>query len=182
MQQPDNRVEPLWDLSFLPGYVWLIIIFAVVALFLCMLYFAICGFTALRGWRGYASRHRGPDAFPAGVRTFAGQSIMIGGKIAPANYRNVVSVGLGGEGIHLRMSSFFRAFHPPLLVPWDAVQNVSQNQAIVGSYTAVECRSLPRLVFFEELGDAVFARWQARHAAASPQPDTQRDGLNPDRR
>lgn len=160
--QPQRHVEPLWDTSFLPGYVWAIIIFAFVAIFLCLLYFAICGMTALRGWRGYAARYRGPGEPPAAMQTFTGQSMMIGGNLAPANYRNVITAGLGDEGIYLRMASFFRAFHPPLLVPWDAVENVSRDKAIVGSTTAVECGSLPRLVFFKGLGEAVYSRWQAR--------------------
>ena len=157
----DNRVEPLWDLSAVPGWLIAVGLITFLAVFLTVLYLAICGITALRGWQSYAARHRGPEEFPSNAQIFTGQSMMIGGNIAPANYRHVITAGLGDAGIHLRMGSMFRAFHPALLVPWDAIENVSQKAAVIGHYTAVECRSLPRLVFFKALGDAVRDRWAA---------------------
>lgn len=164
----DNRVEPLWDLSLVPVWAIVVILIVLIVAFVVGLFLAICGITALRGWQSYASRHRGPNEFPSNVQIFTGQSMMIGGNIAPANYRHVITAGLGDAGIHLRMGSMFRAFHPALLVPWDAIENVSQKAAVIGHYTAVECRSLPRLVFFKALGDAVRDRWVARAKQTEP--------------
>jgi hypothetical protein len=158
--QSGNRVEPLYDLSFLPGYVWVIIIIAVLAVFLTALYFIICGVTALRGWQSYGSRYRGQRDFPAGVQTFSGQSMMIGGNVAPANYRHVVTVGYDDQGIYLRMGKFFRPFHPPVFVPWSAVNEVEQKKAIKGFYTAVQVSGMSRLVFFRNLGDEIQTKWQ----------------------
>ena len=160
--EAQTRVEPLWDLSVVPGWAVPIIIIGIFSLLGTLLYFLIGFVTAGRGWSSYAMRHRGETEFPAGVQTFGGQSMMIGGNIAPANYRHIVTVGLGDDGIRLKMGSIFKRFHKPVFVPWEAVDSVTQESAIVGVYTAVNVRHLPRLVFFKGLGDATFAKWQAR--------------------
>tara|TARA_R110002124_G_scaffold100665_3_gene247732 strand:- start:300 stop:704 length:405 start_codon:yes stop_codon:yes gene_type:complete len=124
------------------------------------MYFLICGFTALRGWQSYALTDRGQREFPADVKIFYGESIMVGSDFMPANYRHCVTVGYSDDGIYLRMGRFFRTFHPPLFIPWTKVELVEQKQAIKGHYTAVRFAAMPRLVLFRTLGDAIFAQWQ----------------------
>lgn len=155
-----KTVQPLYDLSFLPGYVWLIIIILGVAAFLAILYVLICGGISLRGWQSYALTYRGPSEFPGGVQTSYGESIMVGNDFAPASYRHCVTAGYSDDGLYLKMGSFFRTFHPPLFIPWNAVKLVEQKKAIKGYYTAVQFSTMPRLVLFRKFGDAVFAQWQ----------------------
>lgn len=148
------------DLSFIPGFVWVLLFIAFFVAIFAVIYFIVCLFTSLRGWGSYASRYRGQKIFPEGVQTFSGQSMMVGGNVAPANYRHVVAVGYDDDGIYLRMGMFFRPFHPPLFVPWSAVTAVEQKKAIKGFYTAVEVSGMSRLVFFRGLGDAIQAKWK----------------------
>lgn len=159
---PATRAEPLWDLSFIPGWAVVLIIVGIFVTLFTAIYFLVCFITAARGWMSYGSRYRSEFEFPANAQNFGAQSMMIGGNIAPANYRHAVTVGLSEDGIHLRMGTFFKSFHPPLFVPWDAVERVSQEKAIKGVYTAVNVKQMPRLVFFKGLGDTLFAQWQAR--------------------
>ncbi|GAB5488715.1 MAG: hypothetical protein Pars2KO_22850 [Parasphingorhabdus sp.] len=124
------------------------------------IYFLVCKLISLRGWQGYANRYTGQADFPA---DFTWQSLMIGGNIAPANYQFVATGAVNDDGIFLKMGPFFKAFHPPLFIPWSAIDSIEQKKAIKGVYTAITCADLPRLVLFRKFGDAVFAKWQIVH-------------------
>ena len=165
--QTNNQVEPL--ISTADVATWLIVL-VIVTLFVSIfafVYVLVCFLTSARGWRGYAARYPGDAEPPVGMNVQRGQSMMVGGNVAPANYRHVVTVGYDGEGIYLKMASIFGLFHSPIFLPWTKVQSVSQKPAIKGVYTAVENRNLPRLVFFKSLGDQIYAAWQSRESEAS---------------
>jgi hypothetical protein len=63
-----------------------------------------------------------PAAGPAEGRTFRLQTGMIG----QARYRNALHVWLGPQGIRLDLPRIFRPGHPPLFLPWEAVQAVGE--------------------------------------------------------
>ena len=141
----------------------LLLVFAVgFPLLFAGIYFLVCKLVSLRGWQGYANKFTGKADFPA---DFKWQSLMIGGNIAPANYQFVATTAVNDDGIFLRMGPFFKAFHPPLFIPWSAVESIEQKKAIKGVYTAISCSDLPRLVLFRKFGDAVFEKWQSRQNA-----------------
>lgn len=147
----------VYDLNFF------IFTFAFIGGFLVLftiIYFVVCKLVSLRGWQTYAPNFPGKTDLPADAQWLTWQSIMIGGNVAPANYQFAVAGGYDDDGIHLKMGVFFKAFHPPLFIPWDAVELIEQKKAIKGVYTTVNCSDMPRLVLFRKFGDAVFAKWQ----------------------
>ena len=46
------------------------------------------------------------------------------------DYCNCLWIGIEPEGLHLKMGPlfFFRAFHPPLCIPWSVIESVEERK------------------------------------------------------
>jgi len=138
-----------------------LIIVVLFALFFGGIFYLVCFIISARGWGKYVPDYSTEEPAPPQAESASWQSIMIGGGPMPANYRNAVTVARDGEGIYLKMAAFFRPFHPPLFIPWNAITTVEKKPVIAGHYIAVQVEGLPPLVFFKKLGEAILADWQA---------------------
>jgi len=49
------------------------------------------------------------------------------GNIGGVSYRNSLNIGITEEGIYLSFIFIMRLFHPPLLIPWDAITKAFLN-------------------------------------------------------
>jgi hypothetical protein len=111
MDEPQQL--PLW---FLP-------LFPVIFIGFWML---VVGLLAeLGGWRNLGQLYPAPRGIqPEPIRSFGMTSADLrrGWFPLPVSYGNVIAVGVGAEGLHLRVWKLFAFRHPPLLVPWTQVE------------------------------------------------------------
>jgi hypothetical protein len=83
------------------------------------------GFVLSRmGWHGFAQSY--PCSSAPNGRSFNCRHAWFGSILA--SYNNVVRVGFSEGGIYVHALFFFRAFHPPFLVPWANVVGVIEKK------------------------------------------------------
>jgi len=100
-----------------------------------LMWAGVCLLVSRFGWSKLAAHFR-TDITPEGQH-FS----MVSGRLAHANYSNVLTVCITPQGLYLSVMLLFRVGHPPLLIPWDAIQDVqpkdmlwrSMHQLIIGN-------------------------------------------------
>jgi hypothetical protein len=79
---------------------------------------------AMSGWRGMAA------AFPAvqdpTAQRFSFGSASIGWRGFPVSYKSILTVDVGDYGIGLSVMRMFGFNHPPMSIPWQAVESCQQ--------------------------------------------------------
>lgn len=75
------------------------------------------------GWRKLAERYPARMAGTSGERFRFTSLRTSGGLVGMATYNSCVTVGVGEEGVSLELWAPFRLFHPPLFIPWSAVEH-----------------------------------------------------------
>lgn len=75
------------------------------------------------GWHYLQKKYRTYEKI-SGVKV-KGRSLSLGfGYLPPASYRNCVKIYITENGLYMKSMFLFRLFHPPLLIPWDAIMTV----------------------------------------------------------
>jgi hypothetical protein len=75
------------------------------------------------GWRALAERYPAPVAPPLDEERYRFTSIRTGGGVfGTAYYGSCVTVGVSSRGLSLALWAPFRLFHPPLFIPWEALE------------------------------------------------------------
>jgi hypothetical protein len=97
----------------LPPWVLLIPLVA-----LPFMYVVVAYMISNMGWSTLAARFRTDTPPPEGARRMQWGSF--GGF---GSYNNVLTVGYSDAGLYLGVLILFRAFHPPLLIPWSAIRS-----------------------------------------------------------
>ena len=100
----------------MPWFVWLFP-FAVVAVFPAF-WWGVLWLVSRAGWRRLAESYR--TDVPATGRTFR----MTSGAIGRASYSHTLTVSIEPDGLRIAVLFPFRPHHPPLLIPWDEIQDV----------------------------------------------------------
>jgi hypothetical protein len=78
--------------------------------------------SAVGGWWSLAQRFRAKGPPPSG------RSWLVWGTLGPVAYRSCLVVGHSEAGLYLAVFAPFRAFHPPLLIPWAAIVRRSRQR------------------------------------------------------
>ncbi len=112
---------PLWFVGFVTLWCVMALVFAHVG-----------------GWARLAKRYRAQQR-PAG-KTFRFQS----GKFGGVNYSGVFTVVVAREGMYLSVMPFFRLGHPPILLPWEAMENFEKKRTLFWTLGYVEIATEPR--------------------------------------
>jgi len=94
--------------NFLPGFLLFPLIWVIVTIVL-----------SYGGWQQLATHYR-VTTLPAEAEG----SLLGYAKVGWVSYKNVLRVGACREGLALSVSFLFRPFHPPLLIPWQAVGSI----------------------------------------------------------
>jgi hypothetical protein len=75
------------------------------------------------GWRSLAERYPARVPGPGDEERYRFSSLRTsGGLLGTARYDGCVTVGIGADGMSLALWAPFRLFHPPLFIPWEAVE------------------------------------------------------------
>ena len=99
-------------------------------LFLVAVWLALLYFISRRGWSSFAARYPAPrllqpDKIVANQVSFGR---MLG------SYRWVVRIAFCDGGLYLATIPPFRAFHHPLLIPWDRVKSIKHKRSASSRY------------------------------------------------
>ena len=86
-----------------------------------LLWVAICAFASSCGWGDLGRRFPRSDYQPA--VEFGFRTVQVVAGWLPSNYGGCVTVGANVDGLFLRVFPLFRPFHPPLFIPWAAIES-----------------------------------------------------------
>jgi len=126
---------------------------------------ALCGFVAIWcfvfkiisvfGWGKLAAQYASHDP-PSGV-SLKWQSFVLG-KVM--NYNRCVTIHVGGAALFLEMPRFFRFAHPPLRIPWSAVQYLKEVKTLAGRKYLYDLGTpgITRIAFYEKIHRAIQER------------------------
>lgn len=115
----------------------------------------------MSGWRGMAGSY--PAVADPTAQRFTMGSASIGWRGFPVSYRHILTVDVGEAGIGLSVPRMFGFMHPPLTIPWSAVQ--SCRRGFYAFWMGVEVQlDAGRVVLRGRPADAVMAAWEARTA------------------
>jgi hypothetical protein len=85
---------------------------------------------------------------------------MTGGPLGVAAYHSCVTVGLSEKGIMLALWAPFRLFHPPLLIPWTAVEDCQRIPTASKDGAHVLLRGGGGFQLYGRAAMALASRWQ----------------------
>ena len=116
----------------------------------------------LSGWYGLSRRFHNADAVDG--ERFSFRSAAIGWRWFPISYGNCLFATIGSKGLALSILFPFRFLHPPLLIPWSAIDRCEEVKFWFRRPVAVSVAGFNRrLLFGGSLGRRIFEEWsQAR--------------------
>jgi hypothetical protein len=123
------------------------------AIFWC----SICAFLSLLGgW------YRLGKVFPRITqnpgKTFWGAAAAIGFGLFPVNYSGLF-VRVGSEGIGLSVFFVFRVLHPPLLIPWQAIECRQETYWFRRCTAVYIANPRSRILFVGKVGRYIYEYW-----------------------
>lgn len=83
------------------------------------------------GWHTLAAAYA-TDA-PATGETFRFQS----GRVGASSYSGVLTVSIEPDGLRLDVMALYRPGHPPVLIPWDEVLDITPRKGLFGTAYAL---------------------------------------------
>ena len=140
---------------------WLLPLFVVTWAFACAL-LSIVG-----GWRRLALKFPASSAIDGEKYRFASMSLVSGH--FPVRYNNSLFVTVGRSGLALSVLFLLRVMHPPLFIPWSAVETVRPERFWLVGGTAVHLRGFnKRLLFRGRAGKEILEAFNAQAVRSSP--------------
>ena len=81
-------------------------------------------FAKVGGWSRLSAKYSSHDLFSGSWKKW--QSARFG----VIDYCNCIWIGIASEGLYLKTGPlfFFRVFHPPLCVPWSAIESIEERK------------------------------------------------------
>jgi hypothetical protein len=120
------------------------------------------------GWGRAASRFRAPTDNVDQAERFPFTSlVMTGGPLGVARYGSCVTVGLSERGISLALWAPFRLFHPPLLIPWSAVEECKPRPTVGRPGAQIVLRGGGGFQVYGRAATALSSQWRERTSSLS---------------
>lgn len=123
------------------------------------------------GWRLLAKRFRLQGTF-AGER-WTGQSAAMRWL---TRYNRVLTVGADGAGLYMAPFILFRAWHPPLFVPWSEITDVRETQFLFSKFVVMRLGRVEEIPFritaslAAQIRAAAGSEWPAEYTRALTSP------------
>jgi hypothetical protein len=148
----------------------LAVFYSFAALFVGLWLLAGCLLSLVGGWHALAKLYRS-DAENSGKR-FPGATMVVGPGVVTLNYRSCMVIRVDPAGLFLSVFLPFRFFHPPLLIPWNAVSDCRRERFWLMRCTRIELIEPElQLGFLSKAGDEIYRVWQQhRDPAAEKTP------------
>ena len=152
---------------------WMIVVgVPLVVLFWCSVVVMI---SFIGGWHSLAKVYRAEETTFRIARRDEGKrfrwaSLAMGPNYFP-KYGNCVNVVVSERGIGLRVWLIFRVFHPPLLIPWSAVESCDlDKQILIFTRATVYLRDRSNPIrFYGKCAWQIESDWANRNAAGDAQ-------------
>jgi hypothetical protein len=127
----------------------------------------ICGLLSLLGgWHELAQRFKSTDIVNG--ERFYFRSGAIGSRFFPVSYGSCLFATVGPKGIGLSILFPFRFLHPPLFIPWSAVERCEGAKFWFMNHVAVHVTGFNRrLLFGGALGRRILEEWARVRGGAS---------------
>lgn len=95
------------------------------------------------------------------VEKFRWSSLKMGPKFFPTNYGNCITVTLSDDGIGLKVMPLFRPLHPPLLIPWSAIESIETGkELLLFERTSIQIKGLANPIrIYGRAGQAIERYW-----------------------
>lgn len=120
---------------------------ALIIVLLAIAWLGVCALISLMGgWHRLAAKFRATSASRGEEIRFV--SMTLGTGLFPARYRNALFVTVGPSGVGLSVIFLFRVLHPPLFIPWSAVQSVQRERSWLVNHVAVSLHGFDKRLFF----------------------------------
>lgn len=133
------------------------------------MWFGVVGLIgSLGGWGALAARY--PAQPDESGHLFAMASASLGRGLLPMNYNGCLKVRLGNAGIGLSVLLPFRFRHPPLTIPWTAVESCQQGWHRLWPGVDLRLRSGERIVLRGRAAKALAETW-ARYEQLRASPE-----------
>lgn len=89
-------------------------------MFIAMWFVTMFALSEICGWSTLAREYRAKHKFAGPLRGWRW------GQVNWCSYKGCLWIGASSQGVYVKTGPwiFFRAFHPPLLIPWSAVQSI----------------------------------------------------------
>ena len=144
--------------------VWLVPAVIAAFLFLFPLFWmAVIRLMALFGWGQLAGLYRYDGSFPDGMQAFRAASFSIGRGALMANYSGVAVIVIRPEGLYIRLWRLFAFGHPPVKLPWTAIESITARKMLVWTSHKLAFKGTSiTLLLRGNIGETVEAAWQ-RH-------------------
>lgn len=92
----------------------------------------------LGGWASLARDFAAQE--PESGERYRFQSGSVGYRYFPVHYRGCLFLTLTPEGLHLSLLFLFRFQAPPLLIPWRAIESMTEERQFFTRYTVITLR------------------------------------------
>lgn len=116
------------------------------------------------GWSGLARRFPA-DERPTDGRAVWGTSLRMG-SFAGTSYGGCVNLRVGSSGIRFSVWLPFRPFHPPIFLPWSAVESCEERRILFLRRVVIHLYDAPRQIVVQGRGaSAVLEAWHAPRTA-----------------
>lgn len=150
----------------LPIWLWILIGIPLVIGSWCLL---IALISLVGGWHALAKSYRKEEttfriADSSDGERFRWASLSMGPPLFPTNYGNCVTVFVGERGIGVRVMPLFRVLHPPLLIPWNAIEKCELDRIFLVYWRArayLSDRRYP-ICFYGQAGKDIYNVWFTR--------------------
>lgn len=127
------------------------------SLFLATWISLLWGISFLGGWSKLARHYRARGPIPSGL---AWQTVQLDRGIS---FRGTLNVAADERGLYLTVWPIYRAFHPPLMIPWEDLRTQRQGpdskwgRLLVGRKVVLSARLAPDipLVLSESLAESL---------------------------
>jgi hypothetical protein len=137
----------------------LLVFYSFVALFICFWLVMGCLLSLLGGWHSLAKAYRN-NAKSSG-KSFSFAKMLLGTGSMPMSYRSCMTIRLDSIGMSLSVFLPFRFFHPPLLIPWNAVSSCRQERFWFMKCTAIELLDPQmQMLFLGKAGKEIYEYWE----------------------
>lgn len=117
------------------------------------------------GWHNLAMRFRREEtAFrirDGKAEQYRWASLKMGSVYFPTNYGNCVTVTLSSDGLGLQVMPVFRPMHPPLVIPWSAIEGCTLGkELLIFDRAKIQVRGLANpLRIYGRAGRAIEEYW-----------------------
>ena len=125
------------------------LVYLIIPVFLIIFPLFFMGITTLLsflgGWRSLANKYKTDRNPPSNARS------MQSGKMSFVRYNNVLKIGTYQDGLFLDVFLLFKAGHPALFIPWQAISEIKNTNFLFMSYYKIKVENVTILLLKKAL-------------------------------